>query len=363
MKRFIYLIIPAIILASCGSKSTSPADELISLKKQRAEIDAKIKTMEAGKKDPGKVTPVSVMEVAPKMFNAFIEVQSQITGDENVVASSQQPGTVKSVLVHVGQSVTKGQVLATLDAAAVEQQMEGITSQMSLARSLYEKQQGLWKQNIGSEVQLLTAKTNYESIEKQYSALKAQRDMYRIIAPINGIVDQVAIKIGQPSQPGVNGIVIVSTGKLRADAMLGENYIGKVKKGDPVTIAFPSINDSFKTTISYVAQAVNTLSRSFEVQVDLPGNSKYHQNMSCIMKIANYANPSAIVVPVSLIQKTPDGNMIYVADGKKAKAVMVTIGRNSNGLVEVLTGLNPGDKVITAGFEDMENGQLINILQ
>ena len=209
----------------------------------------------------------------------------------------------------------------------------------------------------------MNAKTNYESIQKQYASLKAQRDMYRIVAPISGTVDQVSVKIGQPSQPGFNGITIVSTGKLKAEAMLGENYIGKVKKGDAVTIVLPSINDSIKTTISYVAQAVSTLSRSFEVQVDLPNSSKYHQNMSCIMKIANYANPSSIVVPVNVIQKTSEGSMIYIADGNKAKAVNVTIGRNSNGLVEILSGLNAGDKVIVAGFEDMENGQLINILQ
>ena len=362
MKRLIYLIIPAIILVSCGGNA-GKTDDIVALKKQRAEIDAKIKTLEAGKKETGKVTPVSVMAVEPKLFNAFIEVQSQITGDENIVASSQAPGTVKNILVKTGQSVSKGQVLATLDAAAVEQQMEGVSAQMSLLQALYEKQQNLWKQNIGSEVQLMNAKTNYESIQKQYASLKAQRDMYRIVAPISGTVDQVSVKIGQPSQPGFNGITIVSTGKLKAEAMLGENYIGKVKKGDAVTIVLPSINDSIKTTISYVAQAVSTLSRSFEVQVDLPNSSKYHQNMSCIMKIANYANPSSIVVPVNVIQKTSEGSMIYIADGNKAKAVNVTIGRNSNGLVEILSGLNAGDKVIVAGFEDMENGQLINILQ
>ena len=360
MKRLIYLIIPAIIFASCGGDNSN---DVVKLKKQRAELDAKIKTLEAGKKDPAKVTPVSVMEVQPTTFNAFIEVQSSITGDENVTASPQAPGMVKNVLVKVGQNVSKGQVLATLDAASVDQQLEGMTAQLSLLKSLYEKQDGLWKQNIGTEVQLLSAKTNYEAMQKQIASVKAQRDMYRIIAPISGIVDQVYIRAGVPAQPGSPGITILNSGKLKALAMLGENYIGKVKKGDAVTIVFPGLGDSLKTTVSYVAQAVSTLSRSFEVQVDLPNSSKYHQNMSCIMKIANYTNTGAIAVPVSLIQKTSDGSMVYIADGNRAKAVTVTTGRNSNGLVEVLSGLNNGDKVITAGYEDMENGQLINILQ
>lgn len=361
MKRLFFLLIPVMILASCSGNKPDKAKELAQLKKQRADIDVKIKELEAGKKDEAKVVPVSVQEVKATKFNSFIEVHSQITGDENVLASPQVPGTIKSIHVQSGQKVSRGQVLATLDAAVVEQQIEAMAPQLNLLKSVYEKQQTLWAQNIGTEVQLMSAKAQYEGVQKQISALKAQRDMYRIVSPINGTVDAVNVKAGEAASPGMSGIRVVSYDKLKAEANLGENYLGKVKQGDPVSLILQDINDTINTSLSYVALAVDPASRAFMVQVRLANNSKVHPNMSCIMKIANYANANAIVVPVSVIQKTSAGTMLYVADGNKAKSVQVTVGRNSNGLVEVLSGLNPGDTVITVGYEAMEDGQQITV--
>lgn len=360
MKRLIYLILPAMILASCGENKGNKADELAKLKKERSAIDAKIKALEAGKSDTsGKATPVMVVELQPTEFKGNIEVQSAIAGDENINATAQMPGTIKSILVRVGQKVSKGQTLATIDAAALDHQIEALAPQLALTKSLYEKQQAMWAQNIGTEVQLMSAKTSFESVQKQIAALKAQRDMYRVVSPISGTVDGVDIKVGEAASPGMRGIRVVSYDALKAEAMLGENYLGKVKEGDQVTIILPNIDDSIKTKVSYVAQSVDPMSRSFQVVVRLNNSSKLHPNMSCIMKIANYTSHDALVVPVSVIQKTSEGSMVYIADGNKAKAVTVTTGRNSNGMVEVLSGLSAGDKIITAGYEEMENGQKI----
>jgi membrane fusion protein (multidrug efflux system) len=364
MKRLVYLVLPVIMLASScggGNKPANKTEELAKLKKERGEIDLKIKELEAGKKDSAKVVPVSVIEMQHSRFNAFIEVHSQITGDENVLAAPQAPGTVKNILVQSGQRVSKGQVLATLDAAVVEQQIAAMQPQITLLKSVYEKQTALWAQNIGTEVQLMSAKAQYEGVLKQVEAMKAQRDMYRVVSPINGTVDAVNLKVGEAAAPGVSGVRVVSYDKLKAEASLGENYLGKVKQGDPVLLVLQDINDTIKTSLSYVAQAVDPASRAFMVQVRLANNNRIHPNMSCIMKIANYENKQAIVVPVSVIQNTSKGTMLYVVDGNKAKSVLVTTGRNANGQVEILSGLNVGDKVITVGYESMEDGQQVAI--
>jgi len=364
MKNLVYLLIPAMILASCGGGGDKTGTKNIDkLKQERADLDAKIKQMEGSKPDTAKVkvTPVSLTIVQPTDFNAFVEVQSQITGDENILATSQAPGIVKTLSVHTGQKVSKGQVLATIDAATIQQQIAAQQPQLTLLKSVYEKQQNLWKQNIGTEVQLMTAKANYEAMEKNIDALKSQKDLYRIVAPISGIVDAVNVKVGETCQPGMNGIRIVSYTQLKAEASLGENYLGKVKQGDRVMLVFPDMGDSIKATLSYVSQAVEPLSRAFTVQVHLPGNSKLHPNMACILRIYNYENKAALVVPVSVIQKTSAGEMLYVAEGDKAKSVMVKSGRNSNGQVEILSGLASGDKVITRGYEELDNGQQILI--
>jgi membrane fusion protein, multidrug efflux system len=364
MKRISTLLAASILLASCGGEKKNTADaELAKLKQERSAIDIKIKKLEAdaGKNNPRKATPVSVMELSPTVFNSFIEVQSQILGDENVLATPQAPGVVTHVNVKAGQHVIKGQVLATLDAAAIEQQVKATDVQLTLFKSLYEKQKNLFAQNIGSEVQMLQAKAQYESTVKQKEAQQAQRNMYRIVAPISGTVDNVSLKVGDMASPGMTGIRVVSFDDLKAEASLGENYIGKVRQGDAVNIIFPDLNDSIQTKVSYVGRQVDPVSRAFQVQIRLGNNKKIYPNMSCKLRISNYENKNALVVPVQVIQKTASGDMLYVVEGNKAKSVIVTTGRNSNGLVEILSGLNAGDKIITEGFGDIDNGEAISV--
>jgi RND family efflux transporter MFP subunit len=349
------------ILASCGGNAGDPTIQLSALKKQRAELDVKIQKLEAGNKDKtgGKLTAVSVAELQPTVFNGIIEVQAQINGDEIVNATARTMGTVNRVNVQVGQAVRRGQVLASLDNVIADQQIATLEPQIQLTKSLYEKQQKLWEQNIGTEVQLMSAKATYENLMKQKAVLQSNKDLYNILSPINGTVDMVGLKVGDQSAAGF--IRVVNTSNLKAEANLGENYIGKVKLGDPATLFFPDMNDSVKAKITFVSKAVDPMSRTFTVQIKLGNNNKLHPNMSSILKISNYENPKAIVVPVSVIQKTSEGQMVYIADGNKAKIVNIVTGRNANGMVEVLSGLEAGDKIIIAGYEDLDNGEPIAI--
>ncbi len=363
MKRVVYLLLASVILASCGGGTENKSEELIKLKKERAVLDQKIAQLEAEtqKTDSSKATPVSVVTLEGQSFNSYIEVQAQITGDENILATPQAMGIVKSVLVKPGQKVGKGQTLATLDAGPVEQQIKAQDAQLALLKQLYDKQQKLWAQNIGTQVQLLQAKAQYESALSQRQALVAQKNMYLIKSPINGTVDAVPVKEGDMASPGSTGIRVVSKDKLKAIASLGENYLGQVRQGDPVTLVFPDLNDSTRTKLTYVAQSVDPVSRAFNVEIKLGGNNRLFPNMSCKMKIANYESNNALVVPVAIIQKTAEGDLLYVAEGNKARAVIVQTGRNSNGNVEILGGLKAGDRIITAGYEELDNNEAIVI--
>lgn len=364
MKQILTILSASLLLASCGGgNAKDKSAELAKLKNERSALDQKIKAIEAefSKQNPRKASPVSVVAVAPSVFNSFIDVQAQILGDANVLATAQAPGVVTQVYVKAGQHVSKGQLLATLDAAAIEQQIKASDVQLTLLKSLYEKQKNLFAQNIGSEVQLMQAKAQFEATAKQKEALQAQRNMYRIVAPISGTVDNVALKPGDMASPGMNGIRVVSFNELKAEANLGENYIGKVKTGDKVNLVFPDLHDSINTKINYVAQQVDPVSRAFLVQIRLGNNKKIYPNMSCKMRISNYENPHALVVPVQVIQKTASGDMLYIAEGNKAKAVLVKTGKNANGLVEILAGLKAGDQVITEGFADIDDGEAIII--
>lgn len=367
MKRSVILLLTTIILASCGGgeqKEDNAAAKLDKLKKERADLDAKIAKLEAQvlKDNPGKAVAVSVLELQPTAFNSYIEVQATVSGDENVNATPQAPGVVRAVHVRPGQKVGRGQKLATLDAAAIEQQIKAQEAQLTLVKQVYEKQQKLWSQKIGSEIQLLTAKANYESAQKQYDALVAQRNMYAIVSPISGTVDQVGVKVGDMASPGMSGIRVVSFDKLKVVTSLGENYIGKVKQGDPVNLIFSETGDTIRTKLDYVARSVDPISRAFNVEVWLGSRSDISPNMSCRIQIINYTDKDALIVPVNAVQKTAEGEMLYIADNGKAKSVQVKTGRNANGMIEILEGLNTGDKVIVEGYADLDNGKPIEIL-
>lgn len=347
MKRSIYLLAAAtLLLASCGGGEAE--------KKKDAKADSAASVRKA--------IPVTVMEVQPAPFTAYIEIQSQIVSDENVNALPQAQGPVRSINVQIGQKVSKGQTLARLDASSVETQIKTQDVQVALYKELYQKQQSLWEQQIGTQVQLLQVKAQYDAAVAQRSTLLAMRDMYRIVSPISGTVDQINLKIGDMAG-GMNpmGIRVVDLDKMKAEAKLGENYLGKVQKGNDVILVFADINDSILTKVGYVGQSVDPVSRTFTVEVKLGNNKKLRPNMSCKMKIANYKNNSVITVPVSVIQKTSEGDVVYVANGNKAKAVMVSTGQNSNGLVEVLSGLEAGEKIIIEGFEELDNGAPISV--
>ncbi len=362
-RRFLpFFAAATLAAASCGGGKSSddPGAQLAALKKERVALDQKIAKLESASPDTGrKATPVSVMALQSTDFSSAIEVQAAIEGDQNVVASPQQPGRVTSILVRPGQRVGRGQTLATLDASVANESVNALEPQIQLTKSLYEKQKALFAQNIGTEVQLLSAKAAYESALKQRSVAGAQRNQYRIVAPISGTVDDVNLVVGDIAQPGgmVNGIRIVNLSALKAVANLGESYLGKVKAGDPVTLVFTEMGDSIRTKLTFVSQSVTPTGRAFRVEVGLGANDKLRPNMSCQMKIANYRAANTLSVPVQVIQKTPQGDFLFVAEAGKAKAVTVKTGRTYNGQVEVLAGLNPGDKVIVEGYQELDNGK------
>ena len=368
MKRSIIILAATLALASCGDdNSGTPAEKLAKLKKERIELDKQIADLEtqALKDKPADAVPVSVISLTPTEFNSYIEVQAAASGDENILATSQAPGTITRIHVRAGQHVKKGQVLATLAAAAVEQQIKAQDAMLTLSKQLYEKQATLWKQNVGSEVQLLTAKATYESNQKQYDALIAQRNMSRIISPINGTVDAIDVKvgsvIGSPGAPPA-GIRVVSMSKLKVETTLGENYIGKVKTGDPVILSFTETGTIINSKLSYVSRSVNEISRAFKIQVWIGNNKDIVPNMSCKMKILSYKNANALIIPIAAIQNTAEGEMVFIVENNKAKAVLVKTGKISNGNAEILDGLTSGDKVIVEGYAEVDNGRTVEIL-
>lgn len=370
MNKLVIFAAFLIFATACGS-STDKNAELEGLKKQRDEINAKIKTLELEMKLSGetaelKMTDVLVTEVKPEAFNHYLEVQGKVDGEDNIAVSAQMAGVITSVFVKEGDAVRKGQVMAQIDNSVLKQQIESVRTQLSFATNIYNKQKSLWDKQIGSEIQYLSAKNNKESLEANMATLNDQLEMSRIKSPINGTVEEVNLRVGQMASPGLPAVRVVNFSTVKIIAEISEAYASKVKTGNKVIVSFPDFNTEIEGKIHFTSKYINPVNRSFQTEIRL-GASKveYRANMMTVVKINDYSNPSAIVIPVSLVRESSSGKYIYIAKEENGKLLarrqIVSVGSTYNGMVEITQGIVQGDKVITTGYTSLVEGQLIKI--
>lgn len=361
MKNLI-LILTAVFIASCGGKSTDKKVELEELKKQRVEINSKIAALEAEvgvSKTAEDVKNVGILEVQESSFSNYLEVQGRIDAEDNVQVNPETQGVVTAVYAAVGQNVSRGQVLAQIDDKVLRQNMSELQTQLQLATTLFERQKNLWDQKIGTEVQYLNAKTQKEAAERRIATLGSQVAMYKIKAPISGTVDAMDLKVGSVASPGMSSIRIINASKLKAKAQVAESYAGRVSQGDNVLVILPDLPDTIRTKISFASKTIDPVSRSFNVEIKLPSNTRYRPNMLSILKIVDYKNDRALVVPVNAIQKAEGGDYLFISENGKAKRVNIQAGKISEGKAEILTGIKAGDKVVIAGTDGLSEGDII----
>lgn len=360
------LIVILIISAGCSANKEA---QLEALKNKRDKLNRQIEELEAllasradSAVNESNSTFVSVEDVRPKHFEHFIEVQGKLDGDQNVAVYPESAGNIVEVNVRVGQYVRKGDVLARLNDAAFKEQLKSLETNYALARETFTKQENLWKQQIGSEIQYLQAKTNMESLEAQLSALKEQIDMTRIKSPINGNVEESMVKVGQAVSPAMPAFRVVNFNDLKVTAEVAEAYAAKINKGDEVIVQLPDIGKEITARITFTSKFVNPVNRTYLVEARL---NKYEENMKAnmvaILKIRDYYVPEALVLPVNLVQTDNDGQYVLIAQSENnryiARKQLVKTGQIYNGVAEIVTGLEPGQKVITGGYLNLDEGE------
>jgi len=352
-----------LFLAACANNPKDKKAELEKLKKEQADINSKIAKleMEVGSKKGDVAKDVEVYEVITTTFRNFIEIQGKVDAEKNVQANPEAMGVITKVYTTIGQKVSQGQVLAQIDDAVLRQSMAQLQTSLDLAGNLFKRQKNLWDQQIGTEVQYLNAKSQKEGLERQMGVLRQQADLYKIKSPISGTIDQMDFKVGQAVQPGAPGIRVVNANDLKAKAAVSESYGSRINQGDEVTVIIPDATDSVKTKISFAAKTIDPISRSFNVEVKLPSKKTYRPNMLAILKIVDYTNPNATVVPIRAIQKSESGDYLMLDINGKAKKVDVKVGNIYNGQAEILNGIKAGDKVITVGINGLNEGDTVKL--
>lgn len=370
--------ITAGLLTSCGEeKAQDPAGRLKELQAEQARIGAEIQKLQKELRQSGSKTAdntpantktklVQALTLEESPFRTWVEVQGTVDARQSIEVTAESMGVVRNIKVKEGQKVTKGQILAELDQTVLLQSIEEIKGQLDFAKQLYTKQSNLWKQNIGSEVQYLNAKNQKESLERRLSTIESQLDMTRIKAPVSGTVDQVYLKLGQSTAMGMPAVRVVNFNDLRVITDLSESYVSRVREGASVELEFKDLNLSAQGRIAYVARSISALNRTFRAEVPLNNREGlYRPNMIVGMKINDYSTNKAIKIPVNLLQNSDEGTFVMVVRGEgtnlKASRVSVTPGRSNGIETEILQGLQAGDRIITTGYNDLNDGQAITL--
>ena len=364
-------LITLLALVACGGGSSieKKKKELDELKAKHNEISAQIKGLEAEIAQSGDTTNkrnekskmVAISEISLEKFERYVDVQGRVDGDENIVISAKVPSTVIKIYVKSGDQVKAGQAIAQLDGEIVASQVRDLETNLKFVTEVFNKQKSLWEKGVGSEIQFLQAKTNKESLEQKLATLKENLSMYTLKSPIGGTVDEVMIKVGQNIAPGMPASRIVNFNKLKVKADLAETYAAEVKSGNQVIVHFPDIHKDVHATLRYSGRAINLLNRTFGIEADLPSSQQFIPNMIAVVKVVAYKNEKAIVIPMNLIQDSEGKKVVYIADKANHKAVKreVVIGNTYNGKAEIVSGLNTGDFIIEAGYQDLNDQENI----
>lgn len=368
--RLAVVFVSGSILAACSATSSDDkGKQLESLKKQQAEIAKQItaleKEMPADTTIKVKAKEVITAEVVTRSFDHYVQTQGLVDAEDNVTVTPKTGGLTTKVYVQEGQAVKKGQVLAQLDNAMILRNIEGLRSQVDLANSVFQRQQNLWNQKIGTEVQYLQAKANKENLEKQMASLEEQNDMTRVKAPISGTVDEVNAKEGEMASPMSPAFRVVNTSNLKLTAKVSEAYVTNIKKGNKAIVTIPELNKDVEARITFVGRTIDPLTRTFHVEVKLPSFEDLRPNMTGVIKVVYSTEANAITVPVNVVQTLNKEKVVFVAemDGKNlvARKRVVTVDGVFDNLAEIKSGIKAGDKVITFGYQGLSDGEVVKM--
>ena len=361
-------------MAGCNKKDTSlegKKTSLADLKKKASELQSEIRKLEeeiaaadSNAVSETKVKSILVSEVDASEFRHYVSVQVSLEAEENLMVSSKMPGMINSIRVKEGDFVSKGQVLAVMDDEVLRKSIDEVKAGLEQISVLFEKQKSLWDQKIGTEVQYLTLKNQKEGLENKLVTLKAQMGQAQVTAPFSGVIDAVFAKAGSMAAPGVPLMQLVNTSQVKAVAKVPDSYVSYIKQGDKVLVNLPDLNKQVEASVSYVGRIVDPMSRTFKIEVMIAaGNPDLKPNLLAMVQINDKTVKDAIVIQENIIQPTENGKIIFVAGSEGGKQIAiqrtVTTGLSYNGRVEVLSGLEKGDKLITTGYQDLSDKQVI----
>ena len=388
MKKILHLSILALIISACGDGSGNSVEEVIAgkdleaIRSKRSTMTQELKALEDQVKlldsaiaeldDNAKLPLVSTMTVQPQKFDHYLELQGDVMTDQNVLVYPEMPGTLYRVHVKEGQRVKKGQLLGSIDDGGLSSQLAQLKTQAELAKTTFERQKRLWEQNIGSEIQYLQAKTQYEAQQSAVKQLESQVGKSSIRAPFSGIVDDIIKDQGTVVSPGPGSEVfrIVNLSDMFVEVEVPEAHLANVTPGKVVEVYFPVLGSKVTTKVRQTGNFINPGNRSFTVEIPVSNkNGEIKPNLTAIAKINDYSSDNAILIPQSVVSENAVGEQyVYLIkegdsnNGMVSKKVIITLGKTQGDFVEVTSGLSAGDNIIVEGARSVRDNQQVKVL-
>lgn len=379
MKKIFYLtfsLLLAGLLNSCGDSSELEKkraqleeykNEMTGLRTKIKELEMEIAMLDTTKEESNSIL-VSLFSMKKEPFIHEIEVRGSVESRKNILISAETMGRVEAIQVREGQEVEKGQLLMKLDADILENNLAELRTQLELAKTVFERQENLWNQKIGTEIQYLEAKNNYESLQRRISTINSQLSQAYVRAPFSGVVDDVPIRVGEMAQMGMPLVRIVNQKDMYIKAEVSEAYLGKLKKGAPVKAFFRAQDTTLITTITSVSKVINEANRTFVVEMSLPDNSAlgFQPNQVVVLTMRDYQNETAYSVPSKIIQNDDEGKFVYVVKDREGKLITeklhVDVGLTFDGTTEILSGLTGTEQIVEKGYRDVSAGSEVSIV-
>ncbi len=386
MKYIYSLALTSLLLASCGNDKKKTVEDIIEtnnlelIRQKKAELDAtaqeisiQLKQLDKSIKelDPQEKVPlITTFKAEESVFDHFVELQGNVSTKQNVVITAEYGGVLRQVYVKEGQNVSKGQMLAKIDDGGLSQQLAQVKIQAALAKTTFERQARLWDQKIGSEIQYLQAKSNYEAQEEAVNQIQQQIGKTIVRAPFSGTIDDVITEQGSVVAPGQSQLFrIVNLDDMYIETDVPERYISDIVKGKEVKVEFPVLGKEVDAKVRQAGNFINPANRSFKVEIAIPSkNLDIKPNLTAKLKINDYTNPNAILIPQSIISENAEGQqyvytIIDKVDNKATvKREFIETGKIQGNYIEVLSGIRNGEEIIDEGARSVKDGQEVKIL-
>ena len=386
MKKLI-ITLSLILLLSCNSSRNSSINDLINkgdletLKKKKKEYvdlmnDLRLDLNEINNgimllDENEQIQVISKFNVIEKEFTTYVELQANLKSRKNVVILSEFQGALKNLFVREGQLVKKGELLAEINDSGLKEQLDQMLIQANYTKDNFDRVKRLWEKNIGSEMQFLKAKSDFETNNKMVEQIRDQLSKTKIYAPFDGEIDEIISNLGSNLIPGSPILRVVNLDIIYAEAQVPEKYVSSIELGTEALVSIPLLNKEVTSKIVQSGNFINPNNRTFRVEAPVENKDKrIKQNLNARIKIKNYSNIKALVVPLRVIREDASGRpFIYKLVETDKKDVLLTVkifvetGANNDEEIEITKGLSIGDIIVLEGANNVEDNQRVRVIE